>query len=63
MKRIFPAPLLSVFLLVLWLLINRSASAGHLILGALFGLLIPILTQSLRPAGSRVRHQQHLQSH
>ena len=56
MKRIFPAPLLSVFLLVLWLLINRSASAGHLILGALFGLLIPILTQSLRPLPVSIKH-------
>ena len=33
MKRILPTPLLSLALLALWLLLNRSLSAGNLILG------------------------------
>lgn len=49
MKRLFPAPLLSVFLCLVWLLLNRSASAGQIILGVLFGWLIPMFTQGLRP--------------
>lgn len=56
MKLIFPAPLLSVALFVLWLLLNHSVSAGHLVLGALLGLLIPVLTRGLRPLPVRVRH-------
>ena len=49
MKRLFPAPLLSVFLFIVWLALNRSTSAGQMILGALFGIFIPMLTQGLRP--------------
>ena len=30
MKRLLPAPLLSVALFILWLLLNRSASPGNL---------------------------------
>ena len=56
MKRLFPAPLLSVALFVLWLLLNHSVSKGHLVLGAILGLLIPVLTRGLRPLPVRVRH-------
>lgn len=55
-KRIFPAPLLSAALFVLWLLLNQSVSKGHIALGAVLGLLIPILTHGLRPLPVRVRH-------
>lgn len=53
--RIVPAPLLSLALLLLWLLLNRSLSAGHLVLGALLGLAIPVLTAGLRPLPVRIR--------
>ena len=56
MKKIFPAPLLSVALFVLWLLLNHTVSAGHMVLGAILGLLIPVLTRGLRPLPVRVRH-------
>lgn len=56
MKLIFPAPLLSVALFLLWLLLNHSVSAGHIVLGAILGLLIPVLTRGLRPLPVRVRH-------
>lgn len=55
MKRLLPAPLLSVFLFIVWLLLNRSISAGQIILGAVFGLLIPMLIQGLRPSHVRIR--------
>ena len=35
--------------LVLWLLLNRSMSAGHILLGTLLALAIPRLTAGLRP--------------
>ncbi|WP_120966906.1 Na+/H+ antiporter subunit E [Comamonas sp. lk] len=56
MKSIFPAPLLSVALLVLWLLLNRSVSSGYIVLGVLLGLLIPVLLRGLRPLPVRVSH-------
>ena len=55
-KRLFPAPLLSVALFVLWLLLIHSVSKGHIVLGAILGLMIPVLTRGLRPLPVRVRH-------
>ncbi|MET1537140.1 hypothetical protein ABXL43_35440, partial [Burkholderia sola] len=43
MKTLLPAPLLSVALFLLWLLLNRSFSSGQILLGALLGLLLPLL--------------------
>ena len=37
MKRLFPAPLLSLALWVLWLTLNLSISPGNLLLGAILG--------------------------
>lgn len=55
-NAIFPAPLLSAALLVLWLLLNRSISAGQIVLGLILGLLIPLLLRGLRPLPVRVSH-------
>lgn len=55
MKRLLPSPLLSVALFVLWLLLSRSVSAGHLILAAVLAVLIPLLTRGLRPLPVRIR--------
>ena len=54
-KRLVPAPLLSLALLGLWLLLNRSLSAGHFVLGGALALAIPMLTAGLRPLPVRVR--------
>ncbi|WP_159915596.1 Na+/H+ antiporter subunit E [Pantoea sp. 18069] len=56
MKRLLPAPLLSVALFLLWLLLNQSLGAGHILLGAILGLLIPVLLRGLRPLPVRIRH-------
>lgn len=56
MKMLLPAPLLSVALFVVWLLLNHSVSKGHIVLGAILGLLIPVATRGLRPLPVRVRH-------
>ncbi|MBI6955303.1 multicomponent K+:H+ antiporter subunit E [Pseudomonas sp. TE6288] len=55
MSRLFPAPLLSVALLALWLLLNLSVSPGNLLLGAALGILAPILMAPLRPQHAHVR--------
>ena len=39
----------------LWLLLNRSLSAGHIVLGTALALAIPLLTAGLRPLPVRIR--------
>lgn len=56
MKRLFPAPWLSLALWLLWLVLNLSLSAGNLLLGALLGFLAPLLMAPLRPLPIRIRH-------
>lgn len=48
MKRILPFPYLSMILLVVWLLMNNSISAGNILLGLIFAVLIPLGTASMR---------------
>ena len=55
MKRLFPAPWLSLALWLLWLLLNLSLSAGHLLLGAALGVLAPLLMRPLRPRPIHIR--------
>ncbi|QQE82416.1 Na+/H+ antiporter subunit E [Pseudomonas putida] len=55
MSRFFPAPLLSVALFVLWLLLNLSVSPGNLLLAAALGILAPLLMAPLRPQHAHVR--------
>ena len=54
MKRLFPAPLLSTSLFALWLVLNQSLSAGHLLIAVALGLLVPTLTAPLRPLPARI---------
>lgn len=55
MKKILPAPLLSAALFVLWLLLNRTLGAGHVLLALVLALAIPVLTAGLRPMPVRIR--------
>lgn len=56
MKKILPAPLISLGLFAVWLLLNRSLSAGHLLLALLLALVLPVMFHQLRPQKVRVRH-------
>ena len=47
--RLLPHPVLSVFLLLVWLLLNNSAAPGQILLGALLGLLIPLFSRRFWP--------------
>ena len=53
-KSWFPHPWLSLLLLVVWQLLMNGVSAGSLIMGAVLGLLIPILTHLFWPDPPRV---------
>jgi multicomponent K+:H+ antiporter subunit E len=48
--------LLSLLLLLLWLLLNNSATAGQLVLGTLFAVLIPLFTRRFWPEPAYVNH-------
>ena len=55
MKRLLPSPPLSATLFVVWLLLHQSVDATTLLSAALLGLVVPLLTQGLRPATVRMR--------
>ncbi|MBP5970282.1 MULTISPECIES: Na+/H+ antiporter subunit E [Pseudomonas] len=55
MKRVFPAPLLSLALCILWLTLNLSISPGNLLLGAILGFAAPLMMRKLRPKQVRIR--------
>jgi len=54
MKRLLPAPLLSALLFVVWLMLNESASVGHVLLGAALAICVPWFTDRLRPDRPRI---------
>lgn len=44
MTRLLPHPILTPVLTVIWLLLNNSIDAGHIVLGLILGWAIPVLT-------------------
>ena len=63
MKRVLPSPLMSAFLLGLWLLMNQSLAPADLLLGAALALAVPLLTNGLRPLRPRVRRPDLIARH
>jgi len=55
MARLFPFPLMSAGLLVLWLLLNQSASPGHILLGCVLGVAGGWALARLEPPKMRLR--------
>ena len=55
MKRLFPSPLVSAGLLVVWLLLNQTLSPGHILLGIVVAVVVPLLMAPLRPPAGPVR--------
>ncbi|AHK16791.1 Na+/H+ antiporter subunit E [Thalassolituus oleivorans] len=55
MKRLFPMPWHSLLLLIVWLLLN-GGSVGHLILGSILAVLIPLLTHRYVSGHPPIRH-------
>ena len=54
-RRWFPHPALSCFMLLLWLLLANSITAGQLVLGTVLAWLIPWFTQGFWPEALRIR--------
>jgi multicomponent K+:H+ antiporter subunit E len=55
MKRLFPSPVLSVGLLLLWLLLMQSSSPDTIVLGVALAFFWPVATARLRPGRVLVR--------
>jgi multicomponent K+:H+ antiporter subunit E len=53
--RLLPAPLLSLVLFAVWLMLNQSLSIGHLALAALLAVGVPWFTERLRPEAPRLK--------
>jgi multicomponent K+:H+ antiporter subunit E len=51
MRHWLPAPLTSAALLVTWLLLNQSVALGHVLLGTMLALSVPLLARKLQPWG------------
>jgi Na+/H+ ion antiporter subunit len=48
LRRLLPAPLLSLVLAMVWPVLNQSWSAGQLLLAALLAIVVPWFTEPLR---------------
>lgn len=53
--RLFPHPLLSLALVLVWLGLVNKLTLGNVILGGVFGLLIPLLTAPYWPDRPKLR--------
>ncbi|CAM3801286.1 Na+/H+ antiporter subunit E [Castellaniella denitrificans] len=56
MKRLLQSLPLACLLLILWLVLNDSLSAGHLVLGSAIALTLALLAPILRPVRARLSH-------
>lgn len=54
-KRIFPHPLLSLTLLIVWIMLVNKITLGNLLLGAFLGIVVPKLTAPYWPGRPRLK--------
>ena len=54
LRRLIPHPLLSIMLVLVWLALVNTFTLGNLVLGVLFGLIIPMLTAPYWPDRPRI---------
>lgn len=54
MRRVLPYPLLALTLLVMWLVLNRSMSPGHILLGSVVAVFATQGMRALRPERPRI---------
>lgn len=55
MRKLFPSPLLSASIFVLWLVINEPVTPGSALIALILAILAPKWTLSLRPTPVRIR--------
>ena len=54
-KRLFPHPLLSLMLVAVWLGLVNKVTPGNLLLGAILGIAVPMLTSPFWPNRPKLR--------
>jgi len=60
MRRWLPYPALSIFLLVVWLLLNQTLAPGQFVVGSVFGLVLARVFQQLNVPKLRLRNPHKL---
>ncbi len=50
-----PTPVFSILLLLVWLLLARSVSPGHIVLGGFLAIVIPLLTHRFWDSRPRIK--------
>jgi len=55
LHRVFPHPFLTMTLVLVWLMLVNTVSAGHIVLGLILGTIIPFLTAPFWPARPKIR--------
>ncbi len=55
-RRMLPHPLMSVLIALVWLALMNDVSAGNIVLGAVFGLLVPPLLAGYWPDRPKIRN-------
>ncbi|TDO95914.1 Na+/H+ antiporter subunit E [Marinomonas balearica] len=53
--RLLPMPMHSLLLFVVWLMLNNSASVGHIVLALFFAITIPLLTSGMRDEKQKIK--------
>jgi len=48
-NRLLPHPILTMVLWIIWLLLNNTLAPGHIVLGFILAITIPLLTTSFWP--------------
>lgn len=56
LRTIFPHPLLSLTLFLVWLGLANTVTPGVIVLGAILAVTIPVLTAAYWPNRARLRH-------
>ncbi|GKT11439.1 MAG: multicomponent K+:H+ antiporter subunit E [Thiomicrorhabdus sp.] len=55
LNKILPHPILTFVLWVIWLLLNNTMAAGHIVLGLILAILIPWMTSGFWPEKVRIK--------
>jgi multicomponent K+:H+ antiporter subunit E len=54
-SRVIPMPLHSITLVIVWLMLNSTTSLGHILLGSVLAIIIPLLCAPLRLPQPKVK--------
>ncbi len=56
MRKLLPHPLFSFTLLIIWLMLVNKVSVGNVLLGAILGVIVPILTAPYWPGRPHIKN-------